>query len=289
MNTTPVKIIECPRDAMQGIKAFIPTEKKVQYIQSLLRVGFDTIDFGSFVSPKAIPQMQDTAEVLAQLDLSKTQSKLLAIVANTKGAELASVHPEIQYLGFPFSISENFQMRNTHKTIAELFVTLQEILAIANATNKEVVAYLSMGFGNPYGDPWNVDIVGEWTEKLANMGVKILSLSDTVGSSTPEVINYLFSNLIPKYPQIEFGAHLHTTPDSWHEKVDAAYKAGCKRFDGAIKGYGGCPMAKDDLTGNMPTEKLISYFAAQKVDTNCHAISFESAYNEALKVFNNYH
>lgn len=289
MNTTQVKIIECPRDAMQGIKAFIPTEKKVQYIQSLLRVGFDTIDFGSFVSPKAIPQMQDTAEVLAQLDLSKTQSKLLAIVANTKGAELASVHPEIQYLGFPFSISENFQMRNTHKTIAESFVTLQEILAIANATNKEVVAYLSMGFGNPYGDPWNVDIVGEWTEKLANMGVKILSLSDTVGSSTPEVIDYLFSNLIPKYPQIEFGAHLHTTPDSWHEKVDAAYKAGCKRFDGAIKGYGGCPMAKDDLTGNMPTEKLISYFSAQKADTNCHAISFESAYNEALKVFNNYH
>ncbi len=289
MNTTPVKIIECPRDAMQGIKAFIPTEKKVQYIQSLLRVGFDTIDFGSFVSPKAIPQMQDTAEVLAQLDLSKTQSKLLAIVANTKGAELASIHPEIQYLGFPFSISENFQMRNTHKTIAESFVTLQEILAIANETNKEVVAYLSMGFGNPYGDPWNVDIVGEWTEKLANMGIKILSLSDTVGSSTPEVIDYLFSNLIPKYPHIEFGAHLHTTPDSWHEKVDAAYKAGCKRFDGAIKGYGGCPMAKDDLTGNMPTEKLISYFAAQKADTNCHAISFESAYNEALKVFNYYH
>ncbi|MCO6176028.1 hydroxymethylglutaryl-CoA lyase [Flavobacterium sp. NRK F10] len=289
MNTTQVKIIECPRDAMQGIKAFIPTEKKVQYIQSLLRVGFDTIDFGSFVSPKAIPQMQDTAEVLAQLDLSQTKSKLLAIVANTKGAELASVHSEIQYLGFPFSISENFQMRNTHKTIAESFVTLQEILNIAARTNKEVVAYLSMGFGNPYGDPWNVDIVGEWTEKLANMGITILSLSDTIGSSTPEVINYLFSNLIPEYPDIEFGAHLHTTPDSWHEKVDAAYKAGCKRFDGAIKGYGGCPMAKDDLTGNMPTEKLLSYFNTQKAETNCRAMSFESAYNEALKVFNYYH
>ena len=284
-----VKIIECPRDAMQGIKDFIPTEKKVQYIQSLLRVGFDTIDFGSFVSPKAIPQMVDTAEVLAQLDLSQTQSKLLAIIANTRGAELASVHKEIQYLGFPFSISENFQMRNTHKTIAESFVTLQEILEIANKTNKEVVAYLSMGFGNPYGDPWNVEIVGEWTEKLANMGVKILSLSDTIGSSTPEVIDYLFSNLISKYPEIEFGAHLHTTPDSWFEKVDAAYKAGCRRFDGAIKGYGGCPMAKDDLTGNMPTEKMLSYFTSNKIDTNCHGMSFESSYNEALNIFTKYH
>ena len=285
---TAIKIIECPRDAMQGIKTFIPTEKKVQYIQSLLRVGFDTIDFGSFVSPKAIPQMQDTAEVLAQLDLSQTSSKLLAIIANTQGAELASKHKEIQYLGFPFSISENFQMRNTHKTIAESLITLDEILEIANKTNKEVVTYISMGFGNPYGDPYNVEIVGEWTEKLANMGVKILSLSDTIGSSTPEVINYLFSNLIPKYPKIEFGAHLHTTPDTWFEKVDAAYKAGCHRFDGAIKGYGGCPMAKDDLTGNMPTEKLLSYFTAEKANTNCHPISFESAYNEVLKIFNAY-
>ena len=284
-----VKIIECPRDAMQGIKTFIPTNTKVQYIQSLLRVGFDTIDFGSFVSPKAIPQMQDTAEVLAQLDLTKTESKLLAIIANTKGAEMASIHKEIQYLGFPFSISENFQMRNTHKTIAESLVTLQEILDIANTTNKEVVAYLSMGFGNPYGDVWNVEIVGEWTEKLAKMGVKILSLSDTIGSSTPEVIDYLFSNLIPKYPEIEFGAHLHTTPDKWHEKVDAAFKAGCTRFDGAIQGFGGCPMAKDDLTGNMPTEKLLSYFTAQKAETNLSAMSFESAYNEASKLFKSYH
>jgi hydroxymethylglutaryl-CoA lyase len=284
-----VKIIECPRDAMQGIKTFIPTEAKVQYIQSLLRVGFDTLDFGSFVSPKAIPQMVDTAEVLAQLDLSKTESKLLAIIANTQGAKLASVHKEIQYLGFPFSISENFQMRNTHKTIAGSLVTLQEILDIANATNKEVVAYLSMGFGNPYGDVWNVEIVGEWTEKLAKMGVKILSLSDTIGSSTPEVIDYLFSNLIPKYPEIEFGAHLHTTPDKWHEKVDAAFNAGCTRFDGAIQGFGGCPMAKDDLTGNMPTEKLLSYFTAQKAETNLSAMSFESAYNEASKLFGKYH
>ena len=285
----PIKIIECPRDAMQGIKAFIPTARKVAYIQSLLRVGFDTIDFGSFVSAKAIPQMQDTAEVLAQLDLSQTNSKLLAIIANTQGAIAASAHKEIQYLGFPFSISENFQMRNTHKTIDESLVTLNEILEIADKTNKEVVAYLSMGFGNPYGDPWNVDIVGNWTENLANRGVKILSLSDTIGSSTPEVIQYLFSNLISKYPKIEFGAHLHTTPEKWFEKVDAAYNAGCRRFDGAIQGFGGCPMAKDTLTGNMPTEKLLSYFTSNKEQTNTSPMSFESAYNEATKLFGEFH
>ncbi|OYU79293.1 MAG: hydroxymethylglutaryl-CoA lyase [Flavobacterium sp. BFFFF1] len=285
----PIKIIECPRDAMQGIKPFIPTSRKAFYIKSLLRVGFDTIDFGSFVSPKAIPQMQDTAELLASLDLSQTKSKLLAIIANTQGAATASVHKEIQYLGFPFSISENFQMRNTHKTIAESLVTLQEILDIADKTNKEVVAYLSMGFGNPYGDPWNVEIVGEWTEKLAGMGVKILSLSDTIGSSTPEIIDYLFSNLIPKYPNVEFGAHLHTTPDKWFEKTDAAYKAGCRRFDGAIQGFGGCPMAKDDLTGNMPTEKLLSYFTTQKESTGTSPMGFESAYNEATKLFGEFH
>ncbi|KAA5821979.1 hydroxymethylglutaryl-CoA lyase [Algibacter amylolyticus] len=284
----PVKIIECPRDAMQGIKQFIPTAKKIQYIQSLLRVGFDTIDFGSFVSPKAIPQMVDTAEVLAQLDLSKTNSKLLSIIANTRGANDACKHPEIDFLGYPFSISENFQMRNTHKTIAESVHTLQEILNIADASNKQVVVYISMGFGNPYGDPWNVDIVGEWTEKLATMGVKILSLSDTVGTSNPESIDYLFSNLIPKYPNIEFGAHLHTTPTTWFEKVDAAYNAGCYRFDGAVQGFGGCPMATDELTGNMPTEKLLSYFTS-KHNNSLNAMSFESAYNEASKIFKNYH
>lgn len=284
-----VKIIECPRDAMQGIKTFIPTANKVTYIQSLLRVGFDTIDFGSFVSSKAIPQMQDTADVLAQLDLSQTQSKLLAIIANTQGAEAACAFPEIQYLGFPFSISENFQMRNTHKTISQSLVSLQEILNLADAKNKQVVVYLSMGFGNPYGDPWNTEIVGEWTEKLAIMGVKIVSLSDTIGSSTPEMISYLFSNLIPSYRAIEFGAHLHTTPDSWFEKIDAAYKAGCRRFDGAIQGFGGCPMATNHLTGNMPTEKLLSYFTAQKATTNLSPMSFESAYNEASKVFNSFH
>lgn len=281
-----VKIIECPRDAMQGIKShFIPTNAKARYINSLLNVGFDTVDFGSFVSPKAIPQMRDTAAVLSKLDLSQTQSKLLAIIANMRGANDASQFEEISYLGYPFSISENFQMRNTHKTIHQSIKELEEILSIASKNNKEVVAYLSMGFGNPYGDPWNINIVGEWTEKLSDMGVNIISLSDTIGSSTPDVITYLFSNLISNYPKIEFGAHLHTTPNSWHEKVDAAFNAGCKRFDGAIKGYGGCPMAKDELTGNMPTEKLISYFTAQKVVTGIKPMSFESAYNQALKTF----
>ena len=281
-----VKLIECPRDAMQGIKShFIPTAQKVRYITALLRVGFDTIDFGSFVSPKAIPQMRDTAAVLNQLDLSSTQSKLLAIVANVRGANDALEFEEIDYLGYPFSISEIFQMRNTHKTISESIRALDEILNLASQKNKEVVAYLSMGFGNPYGDPWNVDIVGQWTEKLVGMGVKILSLSDTIGVADGKTIDYLFSHLIPLYPAIEFGAHLHTTPSTWHEKVDAAFKAGCRRFDGAIKGYGGCPMAKDDLTGNMPTERLLSYFNQQQVDSNIKAMSFESAYNEAVKVF----
>jgi len=284
-----IKIIECPRDAMQGIKTFIPTENKVRYIQSLLNCGFDTIDFGSFVSPKAIPQMADTAEVLKQLDLSKTQSKLLAIVANVRGAEEASCHAAIDYMGYPFSISENFQMRNTHKTIAQSVETLTEILKIANDTDKKVVTYISMGFGNPYGDPWSVEVVGEWTEKLAGMGVGILSLSDTVGTSTPEVIDYLFSNLIPRFPEIEFGAHLHTVPSKWHEKVDAAYKAGCRRFDGAIQGFGGCPMAKDELTGNMPTEKILSYFTKEKQDTHVNWMAFEAAFNKATDLFSRYY
>lgn len=281
-----VKIIECPRDAMQGINShFIETNQKAQYINALLRVGFDTIDFGSFVSPKAIPQMRDTAQVLAKLDLTKTASKLLAIVANVRGAIDASTFDEIHYLGYPFSISENFQMRNTGKTIQESVQILDEILNIASKKNKEVVAYLSMGFGNPYGDSWNVDIVAEWTNILAEMGVNIISLSDTIGSSSAQNIDYLFKNLIPLYPKIEFGAHLHTTPTTWFEKVNAAFNAGCLRFDGAIRGYGGCPMAKDELTGNMPTEKLLTYFNQQKAATNINAMSFESAYNEALKIF----
>lgn len=283
-----VKIIECPRDAMQGIKShFIATEKKVLYINSLLKVGFDTIDFGSFVSPKAIPQMRDTAAVLSKLDRSKSTSKLLAIIANVRGANDASQFEEIDSLGYPFSISENFQMRNTHKTIKESINTLESILNIADTSKKEVVVYLSMGFGNPYGDPWNVEIVSDWIEKLSKMGVTTLSLSDTIGSSDPATIKYLFSNLISTYPAIEFGAHLHTTPDKWYEKVAAAFESGCMRFDGAIKGYGGCPMAKDELTGNMPTEKLLSYFTTQKVATGIKPMSFESAYNKALETFNN--
>ncbi|HDZ05602.1 hypothetical protein LCGC14_0066940 [marine sediment metagenome] len=289
MSNSKLKIVECPRDAMQGIKTFIPTDEKVRYIQSLLGCGFDTLDFGSFVSPKAIPQMVDTAEVLAKLDLSKTNSKLLSIVANVRGAEDAVSHPEVDYLGFPFSISENFQMRNTHKTIAQSVETLQEIFNLADTANKEVVTYISMGFGNPYGDPWNVDIVGEWTEKLAKMGAKILSLSDTVGSSDPETISYLFSNLIPKYPNIEFGAHLHTTPTKWHEKVAAAYESGCRRFDGAIQGFGGCPMAKDDLTGNMPTEKMLSYFTSEKIESGVNWMTFEASYNKATELFSEFH
>jgi hydroxymethylglutaryl-CoA lyase len=284
-----VKIIECPRDAMQGIKDWIPTAEKAQFIQSLLSCGFDTIDFGSFVSPRAIPQMRDTAELLSALDLSKSKSKLLSIVANVRGAQDAVRFTEIDYLGYPFSISENFQMRNTHKTINQSLDQLNEILNIADSNNKVVVAYLSMGFGNPYGDPWNLEIVAEWTEKLASMGVRIISLSDTIGSSTPDTITYLFSELISKYPTIEFGAHLHTTKDKWHEKIDSAFHAGCKRFDGAIQGFGGCPMAKDELTGNMPTEKLLSYFTAKKIPTLIHPMSFESAYNRASKIFNNYH
>ena len=281
-----VKIIECPRDAMQGIKThFIPTKAKAQYINALLNVGFDTIDFGSFVSPKAIPQMRDTAEVLNQLNLSSTNTKLLAIVANLRGATDACNFNEIDYLGYPFSISEIFQMRNTGKTIAESLIILERILNIAAINNKKVVAYLSMGFGNPYGDPWNVEIVGKWTEVLAKMGVEIISLSDTIGSSTPAVIELLYKNLIPMYPNVEFGAHLHSTISTWYEKVDAAFNSGCKRFDSAIMGYGGCPMAKDELVGNMPTEKLVTYFNKNKVDTSLKMMHFESAYNEALKVF----
>ena len=283
-----IKIIECPRDAMQGIKIFIPTDLKVKYIQSLLRVGFDTLDFGSFVSPKAIPQMRDTKAVLDKLDLSSTNTKLLSIVANLRGAEMACSINSIDYLGFPFSISENFQMRNTHKTISESEIVLKDILDITQKKNKKLVVYMSMAFGNPYGDPWDVDIVGEWSDRLHSMGVEILSLSDTIGSSKPESISYLFSNLIPKFPHVEFGAHLHTHPNSWYEKLNAAYKAGCYRFDGAIQGFGGCPMASDSLTGNMPTEKIISYFNSENIDTQIDILPFESAHNSASKLFSSF-
>jgi len=282
-----VKIIECPRDALQGVKPFVETSIKANYINKLLQVGFDTVDFGGFVSTKAIPQMRDTALVLSKLNLSQTKSKLLAIVANVRGAEDAVNFEEINYLGYPFSISENFQMRNTSKTISQSIIILDTILNLAEKHNKQVVAYLSMGFGNPYGDPWNVDIVANWTDKLAKMGIKILSLSDTIGTSTGKIIDYLFSNLIPLYPKIEFGAHLHTTSNKWLEKVDAAFKAGCNRFDGAILGFGGCPMAKDELTGNMPTEKLVDYFNDKSVNTQIDKNKFKAVQKLAKSVFAN--
>ena len=255
-----MKIIECPRDAMQGIKEFIPTSTKTAYINQLLKVGFDTIDFGSFVSPKAIPQLKDTTEVLAGLDLSNTSSKLLSIIANIRGAENACNFDEINYLGFPLSVSDEFQKRNTNKSIDESLNSVDEIQNLSVKNNKELVVYLSMAFGNPYGENYHPDIVAELTEKLNQLEIGIIALSDTIGVSNPTNINPLFSTLISEYSDIEFGAHFHTTADKWEEKVDSAYKNGCRRFDSALKGYGGCPMADDDLTGNMPTEKLISYF-----------------------------
>lgn len=255
-----MKIIECPRDAMQGIKKFIPTSKKIAYINQLLKVGFHTIDFGSFVSKKAIPQLKDTAEVLAGLDLSNTSSKLLSIIANTRGAETACNFEEINYLGFPLSVSEEFQKRNTNKSIEESLRVIEEIQNLSFKNNKELLVYLSMAFGNPYAENYHPDIVAELTEKLKQLDVSIVSLSDTIGVSDPSNIGPLFSTLIKEYPTIEFGAHFHTTADKWEEKVDSAYLNGCRRFDSALKGFGGCPMAKDELIGNMPTEKLITYF-----------------------------
>jgi hydroxymethylglutaryl-CoA lyase len=280
-----LKIIECPRDAMQGLHEFIPTELKVRYINCLLKVGFDTIDFGSFVSPKAIPQMADTGEVLAGLDLSATNSKLLAIVANKRGAIDAVQFEEINYLGYPFSVSETFQLRNTNATIDESLTRVAEIQDLCMANNRKMVVYLSMGFGNPYGDPWNVEIVQHWVDHLAEMGIKIMALSDTIGVSNPENISYLFSNLIPPYPDVEFGAHLHTQPHNWREKVEAAYQSGCRRFDSAMKGYGGCPMAKDELTGNMPTENMVSYFDEVDVQTGLKREAFQEAMALVPEVF----
>ena len=280
-----IQVVECPRDAMQGIKSFIPTEKKAEYINMLLKVGFHTIDFGSFVSPKAIPQMRNTAAVLSKLNLDDTSSKLLAIVVNSRGAEEASSFDEIQYLGYPFSVSEIFQQRNTNLSIEDSLVLVEDMQNLCVSMNKNLVVYLSMAFGNPYGEAWDVDIVAKWSEVLANMGVKILALSDTIGVSSKETITPLFSQLIPEFKEVTFGAHLHTTPQTWKEKVLAAYHAGCTRFDTAIQGFGGCPMAKDDLTGNMPTEKLISFLNEQKEDAGLNALAFESAFNKSIEVF----
>ncbi|TXB65880.1 hydroxymethylglutaryl-CoA lyase [Vicingus serpentipes] len=280
-----VKLIECPRDAMQGLHDFIPTETKANYINQLLKVGFDTIDFGSFVSPKAIPQMRDTADLLTQLDLSSTKSKLLAIIANQRGANDAIQFNEIDYLGFPFSISETFQQRNTNSSISESLTRVEEIQSLCVNNNKKLVVYISMAFGNPYGDKWNSEIVIEWTKKLADLGIEIIALSDTIGVSNKDNISSLFNNVIPEFTNVEIGAHLHTTPDTWLEKVDAAYQNGCRRFDGAIKGFGGCPMAKDDLTGNMATENLIKYFNQNNITTNLNNTEFENSLLKVLSVF----
>jgi len=257
------KLIECPRDAMQGIHEFIPTEIKAEYINLLLKVGFDTIDFGSFVSAKSIPQLKDTAEVLERLEISPNGTKLLAIVANKRGIEEAANHPQISYLGFPFSVSETFQQRNTNTGIEQSLNTVEELLNSCSKSNKEAVIYLSMGFGNPYGDAWSNEIVEHWADELAKRGAKILSLADTTGVSNPEKINYLFPHLVSTFPGIEFGVHLHSTPAVWHEKIEAAWNSGCRRFDSALRGFGGCPMATDDLTGNIPTEGLISFLKSK--------------------------
>lgn len=281
-----LKLIECPRDAMQGLKDFIPTETKIEYINDLLTVGFDTIDFGSFVSPKAIPQMRDTAAVLDGLALERTESKLLAIVANKRGADDACQFEEINYLGYPFSISETFQQRNTNANIEESLKRVEEINNRCQQHNKEMVVYISMAFGNPYGDPWDIDVAAHWSRRLSeDLGIKILALSDTIGVSDHDNITDLFTGLIQELPDVEFGAHLHSTPDSVIEKVNAAYAAGCRRFDGAIRGFGGCPMAKDDLTGNMPTEKMKAYFDENKISTHLDEKAFDEAMNRALNVF----
>ncbi len=268
MTTEEVKLIECPRDAMQGIRTFIPTEVKVRYLNELLKVGFDTIDIGSFVSPKAIPQLADTAEVLSRLDLSATRSKLLVIIANERGAEAACAQPQVTYLGYPFSISETFQQRNTNTSIEGSWARTARIAEMAQGAGKEMVVYISMAFGNPYGDPWNAEVALQWTHRLVNeLGVRIISLADTVGLAAPEDVERMFSSLIPALPKVEFGAHLHARKDNWEPKTSAAWRAGCRRFDHAIAGFGGCPMAEDDLVGNLTTELFVEGLKSKGITT----------------------
>jgi hydroxymethylglutaryl-CoA lyase len=280
-----VKLTECPRDAMQGIKQFIPTDKKIQYINKLLKVGYYALDFGSFVSPDIIPQMADTAKVLKGLELNADSAKLIAIIANERGANDAAQFDEITYLGFPFSVSETFQQRNANSSIEESLSRVEKIKSIADSRNKEIILYVSMGFGNPYGDPYSPEIVAEWVEKLSQLGIKIFMLSDTIGIAEPDNISYLFSTLIPANKHLEFGAHFHTAPHNWKMKLDAAYSNGCMRFDAALKGYGGCPMAKDDLIGNMPTENLLNYFKPEDFGPKFSFPAFEEALREAIHVF----
>jgi hydroxymethylglutaryl-CoA lyase len=284
-----IHITECPRDAMQGIKQFIPTPLKVEYLNQLLKVGFKTIDFGSFVSPKAIPQMQDTGEVLKHLNLDGTKSKLLAIIANARGAQDACAFDEITYLGFPFSISETFQQRNTNSSIQESLARVEEIQNLCLKHDKQLLVYISMAFGNPYGDEWHPDIAINWGKKLEAMGVRNLALADTVGSSTPESITHLFSALLPELPSVELGAHLHSTREKAQEKIVAAFGAGCRYFDVAVHGFGGCPMAKEELTGNIATEDLEQFASANKIELGLNGVELYKAYEASWKIFNNYH
>ncbi len=284
-----IRITECPRDAMQGIKDFIPTRKKAVYINSLLKCGFDVIDFGSFVSAKAIPQMQDTAEVLKQLELDKTRSKLLAIVANERGAGDACSFEEISYLGFPFSISETFQQRNTNSSIIESLKRVEAIQNLCKKNKKELVVYISMAFGNPYGDEWDPEIAANWCRKLQQTGIRNLALADTVGSSTPETITSLFGMLIPEFQEIDLGAHLHSTSEKAREKIHAAYSSGCRNFDVALYGFGGCPMATDKLTGNLATQQLLEYVVENQIETQLDLHALNAASKESLQIFNQYH
>jgi hydroxymethylglutaryl-CoA lyase len=278
-----IKLVECPRDAMQGWPHFIPTETKIEYINKLLEVGFDTIDFGSFVSPKAIPQMADTPQVLSKLNMS--DSKLLAIIANARGAQDAVQYDEIRYLGFPFSISETFQLKNTNSTILESLKSVEDIQNMCVAKNKALVVYISMGFGNPYGDAYNSDIAIEWVDKLSQLGVSIFSMSDTVGVSNPDNISTIFSHLIQAFPSIEFGAHFHSTKETALEKINAAYMNQCIRFDSALNGIGGCPMAQNDLVGNLATEQVIAYFEQQQIDLQLNKVALEEAMLMASRIF----
>ena len=280
-----MKIIECPRDAMQGIDKFIPTSEKVRYLNQLMKVGYDTIDAGSFVSPKAIPQLRDTAEVLDQVVFGQSKTKILAIVANTRGALDACRHDAVTYLGFPLSLSEKFQQRNTNKSIPQALNSLNEIQEACLASNRKLVVYISMGFGNPYGDPYDMNIVGNFVDILSTMDIKIVSLADTIGVSKPDQIRHLFTQLTKGFPGLEFGAHLHSSPDKALEKIEAAIDSGCQRFDGAIKGYGGCPMAKDELVGNLATEAILSCLESRKLGHNLDMEAFNSAMILADEIF----
>lgn len=285
MTDNRVIITECPRDAMQGLSEFIPTEDKIRYLNQLLKVGFDYLDFGSFVNPKVMPQMADTDEVVQRLNWEESRSKLLAIIGNLKGAERAEQYSQIQVLGFPFSVSPTFLQRNINASLADTVLRIGEIKEVCDRSGKELLIYISMAFGNPYGDEWSTEIVGEWVERLAWIGINRIALSDTIGTANPDTIDYIFSYVIPQFPDVAFGAHFHTTPVNWKTNIHAAFNAGCRRFDAAIKGFGGCPMAKDDLTGNLATENLLSYLDENQADYSLDKPEFDKSYNFAIQIF----